>query len=146
MSTPFFSFLKKSNFLIDKPSFLWYYIQSNLRPDILYVIFCAFITFSWNKLHERLKSISNNSTILHCGRNISALPKIPSLAAYKRAWRSYMGYVKRSQRGGLEKFAVASFCKGFKSLATLDVFAYLTKQKIIPSKTFSKKFANLKTK
>ena len=43
------------------------------------------------------------------------------------------------------KFAVASFCKCPKSLATPDVFALRTKQKIIPSKTFSKKFANLKT-
>ena len=37
----------------------------------------------------------NNSTILHCDRNISALPKIPSLAAYKRAWRVFVGYAKR---------------------------------------------------
>ena len=44
------------------------------------------------------------------------------------------------------KICSREFFKDLKSLATLDVFALPTKQKIIPSKTFSKKFANLKTK
>ena len=120
--------------------------------------------------------ILNNSTILHCDRNISALPKIPTLAAYKRAWHGFVGYAKRIRENEFHeplrnktayhnatacimicrnieavttrrswKFAVASFCKVPKSLDTLDVFALRAKQKIIPSKTFSKKFANLKT-
>ena len=44
------------------------------------------------------------------------------------------------------KFVVASFCKVPKSLDVLDISALPTVQKIISSKTFSKKFANLKTK
>ena len=129
---------------------------------------------SWNEFHEhQYKWITGKMIYYIAGLSLT---RIPTLAAYKRAWRIFVGYAKRIRKQVCEpllkwsciymmrstasyicrnieavttrrswKFAVALFRKCPKSLATLDVFDFPTKQKIILSKTFSKKFANLKT-
>ena len=82
--------------------------------------------------------ILNNSTILHCDRNISALPKIPSLPAYKRAWRVCVGYAKRSQRGGLENLQSRVSAKFRKALTHLMFSPFRECRKLFLLKLFLK--------